>query len=70
MVAASLVWSNCFTLGYIIGCTQLVMVPIVHVAWSYSHHWAGMFFCVQVIYVIVKIVTSCTSGMFGFYTIT
>ena len=34
-------------------------MPRLHVAWGLSHRWAGIFFCVQVIYVIMKIVTPC-----------
>ena len=34
-------------------------MPKVHVAWGLSHHYAGIFFCFEVIYVIVKMVTPC-----------
>ena len=34
-------------------------MPRLHVAWGSSHCWAGILFCIQVIYVIVKIVTPC-----------
>ena len=34
-------------------------MPRLHVAWGSSHRWAGIFVCIQVTYVIMKIVTLC-----------
>ena len=36
---------------------QQMLMPRQHVTWGSSHHWAGIFFCAQVVQVLVMTVT-------------
>ena len=39
-----------------------IINSVVH-SWGSSHHWAGIIFCVHVVYVIVKNVTTALTGL-------
>ena len=57
----------CYFFTHIFSFWQCIPVSVwlswnmvrLHVAWGSNHHWAGIIFCVQVIYVIVKVMNPC-----------